>query len=127
MDQALTRARSLIREIQDYPNPGIRFLDLTPLLADGPSFHSIISTLSPLAKNCDVVAGIEARGFIFAAALAHSLNLGFVPIRKRGKLPYLTHEEIYGLEYGNDVLQLHQDAIADGSRTLLVDVGLDTS
>lgn len=126
MDKALDKARMLIREIQDYPVPGIRFQDLTPLLADGPSFQAVIADFAPLAQGCNVIAGIEARGFIFAAALAHSLNLGFIPIRKKGKLPFHTHEESYGLEYGSDVLQIHQDAVSTGARVLLIDDVLAT-
>jgi adenine phosphoribosyltransferase len=126
MDEALTRARNLIREIQDYPSAGIRFQDLTPLLADGSSFHAVIAELIPLAQGCQAIAGIEARGFIFAAALAHALNIGFVPIRKKGKLPFKTHEESYGLEYGSDVLQIHQDAIKLGANVLLIDDVLAT-
>jgi adenine phosphoribosyltransferase len=126
MNAELVRARALIREIPDYPNPGIRFQDLTPLLADGSSFHAVIGELIPLASGCSAVAGIEARGFIFAAALAHTLRVGFIPIRKKGKLPFHTHEESYGLEYGSDVLQIHQDAIAAGSSILLVDDVLAT-
>jgi adenine phosphoribosyltransferase len=123
MDQTLKRARSLIREIPNYPLPGIRFQDVTPLLADGLAFGSVIQALAPMADQCDVVAGIEARGFIFASALAHSLGLGFIPIRKAGKLPFDTFEEGYGLEYGADVLQIHQDALQIGSRVLLLDGG----
>ena len=126
MDQSLARARNLIREIPDYPLPGIRFQDVTPLLADGLAFGSVIQALAPLADQCDVVAGIEARGFIFASALAHSLGLGFIPIRKAGKLPFDTFEEGYGLEYGSDVLQIHQDALEIGSRVLLLDDVLAT-
>jgi adenine phosphoribosyltransferase len=126
MNEALARARSLIREIPDYPSLGIRFQDLTPLLADGPSFQAVVAELIPLAEKCQAIAGIEARGFIFAAALAHRLKVGFVPIRKIGKLPFKTYEESYGLEYGSDVLQIHQDAIERGSRVLLVDDVLAT-
>ncbi|HEX7405604.1 MAG TPA: adenine phosphoribosyltransferase [Candidatus Nanopelagicaceae bacterium] len=126
MTEALFRARNLIREIQGYPTPGIRFQDLTPLLADGPSFSAVIAELIPLAEGCQAIAGIEARGFIFAAALAHTLNIGFVPIRKKGKLPFKTHEESYGLEYGSDVLQIHQDAIEPGAKVLLIDDVLAT-
>lgn len=126
MEQSLARARSLIREIPNYPLPGIRFQDVTPLLADGLAFGSVIQALAPFADQCDAVAGIEARGFIFASALAHSLGLGFIPIRKAGKLPSVTFEEGYGLEYGADVLQIHQDALQVGSRVLLLDDVLAT-
>lgn len=126
MDKFLTQARNLIREIPDYPLPGIRFQDVTPLLADGSAFGSVIQALKPLADQCDAVAGIEARGFIFASALAQSLGIGFIPIRKAGKLPFHTFEEGYGLEYGTDVLQIHQDALQVGSRVLLLDDVLAT-
>lgn len=126
MDPALELARASIRQIADYPIPGISFQDLTPLLAHGPSFRAVVAELAPLAQQCDVVVGIEARGFIFAAAIAYSLGLGFVPIRKKGKLPFDTHEESYGLEYGTDVVAIHQDAIEIGSRVLLVDDVLAT-
>ena len=126
MDEALIRARTLIREIQDFPTAGVRFQDLTPLLADGASFHSVVAEFVPMARGCKAVAGIEARGFIFAAALAHHLNVGFIPIRKKGKLPFDTYEESYGLEYGSDVLQIHQDAIEPGASVLLIDDVLAT-
>lgn len=126
MDASLEHARELIREIADYPLPGIRFQDVTPLLADGLAFGTVIQSLKPLANECDAIAGIEARGFIFAAALAHALGLGFIPIRKAGKLPFHTFEEGYGLEYGTDVLQIHQDALEIGSRVLLIDDVLAT-
>lgn len=126
MDATLENARRLIREVPDYPLPGIRFQDVTPLLADGPAFASVIEALKPLADECDAIAGIEARGFIFAAALAHGLGIGFIPIRKSGKLPFHTFEEGYGLEYGSDVLQIHQDALEMGSKVLLLDDVLAT-
>jgi adenine phosphoribosyltransferase len=115
-----------VREIPDYPIPGVRFQDLTPVLADKDAFGSIIIALQPFVEDCDVIAGIEARGFIFAAALAHSTQRGFVPIRKQGKLPFHTYGENYGLEYGTDVLEIHQDAIASGARTLVIDDVLAT-
>ena len=126
MSDALSRARSLIRVVPDYPLPGIRFQDLTPLLSDGSAFSEIIRALKASADKCDVVAGIEARGFIFAAALAFELGVGFVPLRKKGKLPFLTHDETYGLEYGEDVVQIHQDAVEPGARVLLIDDVLAT-
>lgn len=126
MKSTLERARQLIREIPDYPQPGIRFQDLTPLMADGRAFETVINSLQSLANEADFIAGIEARGFIFAAALAQSLGLGFIPIRKAGKLPSLTFEEGYGLEYGDDVLQIHQDALGDGAKVLLIDDVLAT-
>lgn len=126
MDESLAHARSLIREIPDYPLPGIGFQDVTPLLANGPAFGSVIRALKPLANQCDAVAGIEARGFIFASALAQSLGIGFIPIRKAGKLPFHTFEEGYGLEYGSDILQIHRDALEVGNRVLLLDDVLAT-
>jgi adenine phosphoribosyltransferase len=126
MNQGLEQARTLIREIPDYPIPGIRFQDLTPVLANPAALAAVIAALSPLAAESDLIAGIEARGFIFAAALAHSVNRGFIPIRKSGKLPYLTYGESYGLEYGSDTLEIHQDAIPSGARTLIIDDVLAT-
>lgn len=96
------------------------------MLADGASLQAVISEFVPLAQCCDVIVGVEARGFIFGAALAHLLGLGFVPIRKKGKLPFETHEETYGLEYGSDVVAIHQDAISAGARALLMDDVLAT-
>jgi adenine phosphoribosyltransferase len=124
--ESLDLARRLIREIPDFPLPGIRFQDLTPLLGHGPSFQAVVSEFTPLAKQAQAIAGLEARGFIFAGALAHSLAIGFIPIRKKGKLPSLTHEESYGLEYGNAIVEIHQDAIAPGTRVLIVDDVLAT-
>lgn len=126
MTNDLRRAHSLIRIVPNYPLPGIQFQDLTPLLSNGAAFSEVVEALAPLPGTFDVIAGIEARGFIFAAALAHSLSLGFVPIRKKGKLPFFTHEEGYGLEYGEDVIQIHQDAFSPGARVLLIDDVLAT-
>ena len=119
-------ARASIRQIPDYPIPGVSFQDLTPLLAHGPSFHAVVAEFTSLTRSCDVVVGVEARGFIFAAAIAYAFGLGFVPIRKKGKLPFDTHEESYGLEYGSDVIAIHQDALEVGSRVLLIDDVLAT-
>ena len=126
MPSRLERARLLVREIPDYPIPGVRFQDVTPLLADGDAFGATIAALEEFVDDCDLIAGIEARGFIFAAALALSSHRGFVPIRKKGKLPFLTFGESYGLEYGSDILEIHQDAIPHGARTLIIDDVLAT-
>jgi len=126
MPSRLEIARSLVREIPDYPIPGVRFQDLTPLLADPAAFTSVIQELMRYVDGSDLIAGIEARGFIFAAALAHSSGRGFIPVRKKGKLPHLTFGESYGLEYGSDVLEIHQDAIPAGVRTLIIDDVLAT-
>jgi len=119
-------ALSLIREIPDYPRPGIRFQDITPLLAHGEAFIAITEKFATYADSSTLVAGIEARGFIFASAVANQLRSGFVPIRKAGKLPHLTISESYGLEYGADTLEVHIDAIAPGSKVLLIDDVLAT-
>ena len=119
-------ALSLIREIPDYPKPGIRFQDITPLLAHGEAFIAITEKFATFADSSTLVAGIEARGFIFASAVANQLRSGFVPIRKAGKLPHLTISESYGLEYGSDTLELHVDAVTPGSKVLLIDDVLAT-
>jgi adenine phosphoribosyltransferase len=119
-------ALSLIRESPDYPQPGIRFQDITPLLAHGEAFRAITEKFATYADSSTLVAGIEARGFIFASAVAHQLRSGFVPIRKAGKLPHLTISESYGLEYGVDTLEMHIDAIIPGTDVLLIDDVLAT-
>ena len=119
-------ALSLIREIPDYPIPGVRFQDITPLLANGDAFSTITRKFASYAETGTLVAGIEARGFIFAAAVAHELKSGFVPIRKAGKLPHHTISQSYGLEYGTDVLEIHVDAIPPGASVLLIDDVLAT-
>ena len=119
-------ALSLIREIPDYPKSGIRFQDITPLLAHGEAFIAITEKFATFADASTLVAGIEARGFIFASAVANQLRSGFVPIRKAGKLPHLTISESYGLEYGVDTLEVHVDAVTPGSKVLLIDDVLAT-
>jgi adenine phosphoribosyltransferase len=119
-------ALSLIREIPDYPKPGIRFQDITPLLAHGEAFIAITEKFATYANSTTLVAGIEARGFIFASAVANQLRSGFVPIRKAGKLPHLTISESYGLEYGVDTLEVHIDAVPSGADVLLIDDVLAT-
>ena len=116
----------LIREIPDYPKPGIRFQDITPLLAHGEAFIAITEKFASFADSSTLVAGIEARGFIFASAVANQLHSGFVPIRKSGKLPHNTISEAYGLEYGTDTLEVHVDAVAKGTKVLLIDDVLAT-
>ena len=107
----------------DFPKPGILFKDITPVLADPELWDIAISALIETAgdRQIDKVVGIDARGFIFGAAVADRLKAGFVPIRKKGKLPYKTFERAYALEYGEEVVQVHQDAIAKGENVLLVD------
>lgn len=112
-----------IRDIPDFPKPGILFKDITPLLSDARLFNSAIDQLSTPHKSShiDAVVGIDARGFIFAAATAVRLGAAFVPIRKKGKLPYKTIEESYELEYGSNTIAMHVDALKPGNRVLLVD------
>jgi adenine phosphoribosyltransferase len=112
-----------IRDIPDFPKPGILFRDITPLLSSPPAFREAINQLASRyrGERIDAVAAAEARGFIFAAPLALELNAAFVPIRKPGKLPYETHTFSYTLEYGSDTLQMHVDGLQSGQRVLLVD------
>ena len=115
--------KAAIRTIPDYPKPGIMFRDITTLLADARAFRRTVDELvQPLAGGkIHKVAGIEARGFILGGAIAHQLSVGFVPIRKKGKLPYKTIGERYELEYGVDEVEIHVDAVSKGDRVLLVD------
>jgi len=115
--------KKLIREVPDYPKPGILFYDLTTLLKDKQGFHALIDRLCDHYQGLtiDVVAGMEARGFIFAPALAYRLGAGFVPVRKPKKLPAKTASISYALEYGQDTLEVHEDAIQSGSRVLICD------
>ncbi|RLV50250.1 adenine phosphoribosyltransferase [Nocardioides mangrovicus] len=117
----------LVRDIADFPEPGVLFKDITPLLADAAGFAEVVEALAePYRGQVDVVLGIEARGFILAAPVALALGVGFVPVRKPGKLPHETTEISYDLEYGSETLQLHTDAIGAGSRVLVVDDVLAT-
>lgn len=115
--------KKLIREIPDYPKPGILFYDLTTLLKDPAGFHALVDQLCSHydGTKVDVVAGMEARGFIFAPALAYRLNAGFVPIRKPKKLPGKVTSVTYQLEYGTDSMEIHEDAIQPGQRVLICD------
>jgi adenine phosphoribosyltransferase len=112
-----------IRTVPDFPKPGIQFKDITPVLADPRLFAGSIELLAAGFKpgDVDTVVGIDARGFIFAAGVALKLNAGFVPVRKKGKLPYRTHEQDYALEYGTNTIAIHVDAIKPGARVLLID------
>jgi adenine phosphoribosyltransferase len=115
--------KEFIRDIPDFPTEGILFRDITPLLADAVALKAAIEMLAqPYIKDgIDVVAAVEARGFIFGSAVAKSLGAGFVPIRKKGKLPFETHSVSYGLEYGKDVVEVHTDAVKPGTKVLMVD------
>lgn len=112
-----------IRNIPDFPKAGIQFKDITPVLADSRLFCGSIDLLTDGFKpgSVDAVVGIDARGFIFAAAAALKLQAGFIPVRKKGKLPFRTHEQEYDLEYGTNVVAIHTDALKSGSRVLLID------
>jgi adenine phosphoribosyltransferase len=118
-----TEIERAIRTIPDFPKPGIQFKDITPVLSDARLFSGTIDLLTEGFKPgmVDAVVGIDARGFIFAAAAAVKLEAGFVPIRKKGKLPYKTHEQAYELEYGTATVAVHVDAMKPGSRVLLID------
>ena len=117
--------RDHIRTVPDWPAPGVQFRDITPLLQDAKVFRILIDAfvhryMDP-AMRPDVVAGLDARGFILGAVVAYELNVGFVPIRKKGKLPFTTVEETYELEYGSATVELHTDAVHAGQRVLLID------
>jgi len=122
------RIKGLIRDIPDFPQPGIIFKDITPLLADDDAFSSAIDLIVVRygRGNVDKVVGIEARGFILASPVAYHFGAGFIPVRKEGKLPWETEREEYALEYGTAVLEIHKDAIRDGDRVLIVDDVLAT-
>lgn len=128
--EELLRAR--IRDVADYPKPGVMFKDITPLLADHTAFTAVVHALGEAGRDAagrpvvDKVVGMEARGFILAAPVALALDAGFVPVRKAGKLPGPTHAVSYALEYGEATLEIHRDAIAPGERVLLVDDVLAT-
>lgn len=119
---------SLIRDIADYPQPGVTFRDITPLLGDGPAFGRAITELVArfAGVQVDRVIGMEARGFIIAAPVAIELGAGFVPVRKAGKLPWAVVREEYSLEYGTDKLEMHRDAIRPAERVLVIDDVLAT-
>ena len=122
----LEDALSLIRDIPDYPKLGILFKDITPLLANPSAYSTVIKAFASKIDDVDVIAGIEARGFIFAAAIALEKNAGFVPFRKSGKLPFETIGAKYGLEYGEDEIEVHVDAFTNGKSVVIVDDVLAT-
>ena len=125
-ETALTRAESLILEIPDYPSDGIIFRDITPLIADGPALRATVDAMiAPFAGTFDVVAGLEARGFLFASAAAYASGAGLMPIRKAGKLPRPQAKMEYSLEYGSAVIEAHGD-FAPGTRVLVLDDVLAT-
>ena len=124
----MTDLVKLIRDVPDFPKPGVVFKDITPILSDGKAFDDSIRALAAYTRKrrADVVAGIEARGFVFGAAVAANLGIGFVPVRKAGKLPWKTVRETYKLEYGEDAVEVHEDAIRKGQNVVIVDDVLAT-
>lgn len=118
--------RNLIRDIPDYPAPGVLFRDITPLLRDGEALATVAELMSAEDQSAQFIAGIEARGFFFAAAIGVQSKRGVIPIRKVGKLPHEVHRQEYGLEYGKDVIEIHRDAAKPGEKVLLVDDVLAT-
>jgi len=126
IDPAVLQAH--VRDIPDWPEPGVLFRDITPLVNDVAAYRATVDALAALAagRRIDQVTGIEARGFIFGAPVAYALGAGFVPVRKPGKLPYSIEKEEYALEYGRDALEIHVDAIRPGEQVLIVDDVLAT-
>ncbi|HEX8028791.1 MAG TPA: adenine phosphoribosyltransferase [Vicinamibacterales bacterium] len=120
--------KSKIREVPDFPKPGILFFDITTLLCDGQGFRDTVDALAApyMGEDIDQVIGIESRGFILGAAVAATLGCGFIPVRKPGKLPSAIYQERYSLEYGDNALEIHQDACANAQRILIVDDVLAT-
>ena len=120
--------KNIIRDIPDFPKEGIVFKDITPLLGDPVTFQKAINILKDryAGKTVDAVVGVEARGFIFASALAYALGTGVVMVRKPGKLPYKTFQETYSLEYGTDTVEIHQDALVSGQNIIVIDDVLAT-
>jgi adenine phosphoribosyltransferase len=115
-----------VRDVPDYPQPGVMFKDITPLLGDGQAFAAVVGALAEGYGPVDKVVGIEARGFILAASVACRLGAGFVPVRKQGRLPAPTYAESYDLEYGSATIEVHRDAFSPGERVLIVDDVLAT-
>lgn len=115
--------KNLVRDVPDFPKPGIIFKDITPLLQDPTAFRQIIDQFVARyrERSIDVIVGVESRGFLFASVLAYILQKNLAIVRKKGKLPYLTVSYTYSLEYGQDTIELHEDAIAKGARVLVVD------
>lgn len=124
----MNHLKGMIREVPDFPKPGILFYDITTLLKDSAGLKSVIDGLGAKyhAQKIDTIIGIEARGFIFAPAVAYALGAGFVPVRKPGKLPAAAERVEYQLEYGSDILEVHRDAVHVGNRVLIVDDVLAT-
>jgi adenine phosphoribosyltransferase len=126
--EVLARLAGLIRDVPDFPQPGVLFKDITTLIKDGTAFREVVDRITDRyrAIPIDRVAGVESRGFIFAAPIAYQLGAGFVPVRKPGKLPWRSVRTEYQLEYGSNVLEVHRDAVEPGQRVLIVDDVLAT-
>ena len=123
MTSLTSKVKALVRDVKDFPKKGIVFKDITPIIRDAVTFDRVLAAMEAYARNrgVDLVAGIESRGFIFGAPLAARLEVGFVPVRKIGKLPWKTVKQSYKLEYGSDTVELHKDAVEKGQRVLIVD------
>ena len=117
------KVKQTIRDVRDYPKPGIVFKDITPVLADPSLFRAVVREMvsSLESQNIEAIAAVEARGFIFGSVLAHELNCRFIPVRKAGKLPYKIRSRKYDLEYGTAAIEMHEDAVIEGSRVLVHD------
>jgi adenine phosphoribosyltransferase len=122
-DQLLQQLRTAIRDIPDFPKPGIVFKDITPILGDADLFRNVVDALAEEAEDAkpSKIVGIDARGFLFGAAVAYKLGVGLVPVRKRGKLPYKTIGSTYELEYGDAAMEMHVDAIEKGEHVVMID------
>jgi len=122
-DQRIELLRARVRDIPDFPKPGILFRDLTPMMGNGPALKSCIDLLAEriAAHRPQAIVAIESRGFIFGAPVAAALGIGFAPVRKPGKLPFRTHRRTYDLEYGTDSLEMHADAVVEGTPVVIVD------
>jgi adenine phosphoribosyltransferase len=123
MEVSHLRAMTLIRDVPDFPQPGVLFKDITPVLADADALREIIGAMRETVRayEPDLIVGIESRGFIFGVPVAHDLGLGFAPVRKLGKLPYRTIQQEYALEYGTNTVEMHIDAVKPGQRVVIVD------
>ncbi len=125
MGKTVTRdeIQAMVRDVPDFPKPGILFKDITPILKDPEVFRGTVAALAEAVRGerINFIVGIESRGFIFGAGLAQTLGAGFVPVRKPGKLPYRTVRETYQLEYGEDALEIHEDAVGRGDRVVIID------
>lgn len=122
-EEKVEAVKGALRQVPDFPKPGILFQDITPLIGDGEAFRLTLDLLVERFKNADIrkIVAVESRGFIFGAAMADRMGVGFVPVRKPGKLPYETESATYDLEYGTDTIEIHKDGVGQGERVLLVD------